>query len=656
MMKKLFTVDDFMIAFISALGYGFGESVSELFGWHWLACLAASLALGFAVEEIISKIAFSETVQKKTINRVLTYAAFFLVFMIADYVSVIWMGVSMIDYLLEEFLYVVGIPTIGFMAAMLIRRYRAEKIREVYGDGSKGYIFNMSKEDIEEINRQNQPVLGEYDTDCAVRTRTGIYVGEKDKNIISYLGIPYAKPPVGNLRWKAPEPLPSSEAVFEAKNYGASAVQVDQKGLILKYHRQSEDCLTLNIIVSDDESENLKPVLVVFHQGIFSYGGSVDPLLEGCEFVDSHSDIVFVSFNYRLGIFGFVDFSEVPGGDAYPDSANLGLLDQIAALQWVKENIAAFGGDPERITVLGFEAGATSICLLSACERAKGLFSKAFIFGSPVLAYDNPKPAKVLASKLLKETNTSTMDELLQLKTESLKEAAQRLWSNMYGPTCDGKLLPSDVYRACKNGAASGIEFIIGFTSNEMQVFHSFLGDKNYGDLISVAVADMMKYLDDSAANAVHEYIETQTALSTELEAKSKLIEQWNALCIHRIAFRLLQGGNKVHLMYWDEKPLIEKLGSGTVDTAATLLGNDEALRMYGSMVNADLSETLQSFLLKFMNGNPLRLYTNEIKGVSAIEWKSFPKALIVSDDKIHCDTITNRLTEIKGLLDYTMK
>ena len=108
--------------------------------------------------------------------------------------------------------------------------------------------------------------------------------------------------------------------------------------------------------------------------------------------------------------------------------------------------------------------------------------------------------------------------------------------------------------------------------------------------------------------------------------------------------------------MYWDEKPLIEKLGSGTVDTAATLLGNDEALRMYGSIVNTDLSETLQSFLLKFMNGNPLRLYTNEIKGVSAIEWKSFPKALIVSDDKIHCDMITNRLTEIKGLLDYTMK
>lgn len=97
------------------------------------------------------------------------------------------------------------------------------------------------------MNRQNQPITGAYDTDLAVKTKTGIYVGVKEKNIIYYSGIPYAKPPVGERRWKAPEPLPESEAVFEAKYLGASAIQVEHEGSILKHHRQSEDCLTLNI-------------------------------------------------------------------------------------------------------------------------------------------------------------------------------------------------------------------------------------------------------------------------------------------------------------------------------------------------------------------------------------------------------------------------
>lgn len=124
-------------------------------------------------------------------------------------------------------------------------------------------------------------------------------------------------------------------------------------------------------------------------------------LLYGDEFIEEHPDIIFVSFNYRLGIFGFIDFSEIPGGEAYPDALNLGLLDQIAALEWIKENIAAFGGDPDRITVMGFESGASSICLLAASDRAKGLFRKAFAFyGSPDMAYNTPDVSRALARDL----------------------------------------------------------------------------------------------------------------------------------------------------------------------------------------------------------------------------------------------------------------
>ena len=655
-MKKLFTIDDIMVAFISALGYGFGETIAKLFGWPELACMAASFVLGLVLGEIVSKIAFSKTVQKSRKNRIITYTAIFLIFLIAHGISMKWMGTSMLDYLGEEFISVIGLPILGFVVNLLIRGYRIRKIRKLYGDGSEGFVFDVKDEDLEEANRQNQPVLGDYDEDYAVKTRTGIYVGDKYKKTVCYLGIPYAKPPVGELRWKAPEPLPASDAVFEAKYFGASAIQVEHKGSLIKHHRQSEDCLTLNVCVGKEEAEGKKPVLMLFHHGDFTCGGSVDPLLYGSEFVNEHPDIVFVSFNYRLGIFGFIDFSEGPGGEACPDTLNLGLLDQIAALEWVRENIAAFGGDPDRITVLGFASGATSILLLAASERAKGLFRKAFIFnGTPASAYDTPEASRALARNLLKETGTTTMAELYRLDTETLKAAAQKLWQNLCAPTCDGTWIPADVFQACRDGAASDIEFIVGIPSNEMQVLRSVIGDQNYADGVSAAVADIQKYMDEAAAGAVKAYIEAQTASLSALEANSKLIEQWNALSIYRTAVKLAKGGNKVYVMYWAEKPLIENLGSGTVDAAAALLGTGEALQMYGSVMNEDLSETLQALLQKYVNGQALQLYPNEIRGVDAVDWKVFPRALIVSDGKLVCDTIEDRITEVEGLLDFAV-
>ena len=653
-MKKLFTIDDFAVAIVSSLGYGFGEAFSRFLGWPEFVCWLVSFVLGVVLEEIITRIAFSEAVQRKPKNRIITYVTVLLVFLIVHTITVMHMGVSLLDYLTKSFVNVVGMPILGLVVNLFIRGYRVRKIRKLYGDGSEGYVFDVKEEDIEEINRQNQPVSGEYDIDCEVITKTGIYVGERYYNSIYYLGIPYAKPPVDELRWKAPEPLPASDDVYEAKYFGASAIQVEHKGSFVKQHRQSEDCLTLNICINEERSEEKKPVLVLFHHGAFTSGGSADPLLYGGELVCNHPDIVFVSFNYRLGIFGFIDFSEIPGGEAYPDAINLGLLDQIAALEWIRENIAAFGGDPDRITAFGFDSGATSICLLAASERAKGLFRQAFVFnGSPSSAYDTPERARTLARDLLKETQTSTMEELLRLDTESLKNAAQKLWRNMCAPTCDGTLIPADVYRAFRDGAASGIRFIIGIPRDEMQVYRSVIGDRNYTDGILAAAAEMQNCMDDSTTHAVQAYLETQAASSTELEAKSKLVGQWLALCVYRSAAKLSEGGNQVYLMYWDEKPLIESLGSGTVDVAATLLGNSDALQMYGSVMNGDLSETLQGLLMKLISGKAPELYPNEIKGVDAIDWKVFPQALIVSDGKLLCDTIEDKITDIRALLDF---
>ncbi len=637
-MKKLFTIDTFAVAFVSALGYGFGEVFSRLLGLPESVCVLASIAVGIGTEEIINRIAFSRKVQKNPKIRAMLYGGIVLFFLFVHYMTVTRMGVSMMDYLLDQFTWVIGMPILGFVLNLLIRGFRIRRIRSLYGDGSKGFVFDVTKEDIDQTNRQNQPISGEYDTEYAIKTKTGIYVGEKNKKNIFYLGIPYAKPPVGELRWKAPEPLPASDAVYEAKHFGASAIQVEHKGSILKHHRQSEDCLSLNICISAQNEEDKKPVLVLFHHGDFTCGGSADPLIYGDNFISAHPDTVFVSFNYRLGIFGFIDFSEVPGGGAYPDSLNLGLLDQVAALKWIKENIAAFGGDPNNITAVGFESGATSLLLLASGGHAQSLFQRAFVFnGLTEAAYISTDGARALAADLLKETKTASMGELLQLDTKVLKEAAQRLWQNMCAPTCDGEWLPVDINGALSEGAAAGIEFIIGIPENEMQVYRSIIGRHHYEDFMSVVLSEMLNSPDGQIAKDAKKYIELQQDTSDKTDAKAKLVERFLTHCMYRSAASLTEGGNKVHLMYWDRKPLIEKLGSGTVDAAALLLGNDEASSMYGNVINQDLSEVLQTFLRKFMSGEALQLYQNEIIGMDAINWDSFPKALIVTDEKLQC-------------------
>ncbi len=293
-----------MVALIAALGYGLGAEVPKLLEWHPWLCVGLSMAAGNALDMLVRVLVFREAVQRKKMYSVMIFAAFILVFLGIQCFLTFWLDVSLLDYLVEQYQYALGLPILGLAASRLVRWYFARKVRKRYGDGSKGFVFDVPDQAfLDELNRQNQPVQGKYDAAYAVRTKTGTYVGFKQKKAVYYTGIPYAKPPVGELRWKAPEPLPESEAVFEAKHFGASAIQVEHEGSILKYHRQSEDCLTLNICVGRGNTEGKKPVIVLFHPGDFSFGGTIDPLMDVERFINEHPDFIFVSFNYRLGIF-----------------------------------------------------------------------------------------------------------------------------------------------------------------------------------------------------------------------------------------------------------------------------------------------------------------------------------------------------------------
>ncbi len=316
----------------------------------------------------------------------------------------------------------------------------------------------------------------------SVKTRYGIFDGFLDKNgVQTWLGIPYAKPPIGNLRWQAPQKLEPSDKTFDAKKFGAAAVQfVDPTEDADSYSVQSEDCLTLNIWTRG-EKKNL-PVMVFIHGGGFSVGGSVDSLYNGSKFAAAH-DVIIVTLNYRLNVFGFMNFAAIDKN--FEDSGYLGIKDQIAALQWVKENISAFGGNPDNITIFGQSAGSISCMLLTVTPAAKNLFNKAIPQSGHLSFYNTPKDSAETAEKFLANSGVKTIGDLLKKSTDEIKNIYLKILDGglagnpgAYLPTCDGKFLPKNPLQALKDGAARGIKFLTGNVSDEWRLWLSF--DENF--------------------------------------------------------------------------------------------------------------------------------------------------------------------------------
>ena len=208
---------------------------------------------------------------------------------------------------------------------------------------------------------------------AVVHTARGDLRGAVRGAVESFKGVPFAAPPVGDLRWRPPQPAPVWTGVKIASDFGPVCMQT-ARGFFAQQGGMSEDCLTLNIWrpASAKPGQRL-PVMVWIYGGAFIIGGSSTPFYDGTHFADR--GVILVSFNYRLGRFGFFAHPALDGGPG--PVANYGLMDQIAALKWVKANIAAFGGDPDNVTVFGESAGAISVNYLMGSPAARGLFAKA---------------------------------------------------------------------------------------------------------------------------------------------------------------------------------------------------------------------------------------------------------------------------------------
>ena len=320
---------------------------------------------------------------------------------------------------------------------------------------------------------------------CTVKTRYGTFNGFVDeKGVKTWLGIPYAQPPVGKLRWQAPQPLKPTNKTFDAKKFGATAIQNINPQEDSSKNQQSEDCLTLNIW-RRGEKKNL-PVMMFIHGGSFVGGGAGDPLYNGKN-IASSDDVVIVTINYRLNIFGFMNFGAIDS--AFEDTGYLGIKDQIAALRWINENIAEFGGNPDNVTVFGESAGSISTCLLTVIPEAKNFFKKAIPESATSAMYNKPEYTAKLAEMFMEMSGTRKMSDLLKKSTDEIRNTYEKLseirefkHSSDYLPTCDGKFLPLDPFKALKDGGARGIKLLTGTTADEWNYF--LLYNENYFEML----------------------------------------------------------------------------------------------------------------------------------------------------------------------------
>ncbi|MBO6207744.1 MAG: carboxylesterase family protein, partial [Lachnospiraceae bacterium] len=301
----------------------------------------------------------------------------------------------------------------------------------------------------------------------------GIMLGQSEEGVISFKGVPFAKPPTGKLRWKAPQaPDPSGDEI-RCYDFGYTALQSEWPSEPASYFPKNEDCLTLNIWENKRviDSKEPKPVMVFFHGGAYGWGGTTDPMYNGQNFAKAHDDVILVTCNYRLGLMAFPDFSKIEGGGDYTD-INLALRDQIAALQWIKKNIAGFGGNPDNVTIFGESAGSWSVTALAISPKARGLFRRVIAQSGEMVARDR-KEAQKYADFVMKASGAKNMKELLAISgDEWMKlDSEKGIADECCFIVIDEDIIPKDLDKAFEEAAKSGVQMIMGSNSDEWNYF-----------------------------------------------------------------------------------------------------------------------------------------------------------------------------------------
>jgi para-nitrobenzyl esterase len=317
-------------------------------------------------------------------------------------------------------------------------------------------------------------VMRAADSAPKVKVDTGKLEGKSDRTINAFLGIPYAAPPVGKLRWKPPARAAKWKGARKATEFGSRCMQgAIYSDMIFRDPGINEDCLYLNVWVpaKSMRAKSKLPVMVWIHGGGFVAGATSEPRQDGTN--PAKEGVVVVSMNYRLGIFGFFAHPELAKESGRNSAGNYGLLDQLAALEWVKRNIAAFGGDPGNVTIFGESAGSFSVSDLMASPVAKGLFQRAIgesggAFSSQGLPFRTLEQSAETGAKFGEEVlGAKTLADLRAIPAQKVLDAAVNDKNVRFAPNVDGYFLPEPVPVIFAAGKQSDVPLLAGWNKDE---------------------------------------------------------------------------------------------------------------------------------------------------------------------------------------------
>ncbi|OZB69513.1 MAG: carboxylesterase, partial [Lysobacterales bacterium 13-68-4] len=286
-----------------------------------------------------------------------------------------------------------------------------------------------------------------------------------------FQGIPYAAPPLGPLRWKPPQAVAAWQGVREATGFGPRCMQLPLFGdMVFRSRGMSEDCLYLNVWAPADHGDGRRPVLVYFYGGGFLAGDGSEPRYDGASL--AAKGLVTVTVNYRLGVFGFLAAPALAAESPRHATGNYGLLDQAAALRWVRANIARFGGDPSHITIGGESAGSISVSALMASPLTRGLIAGAIGESGALIAPIAPQPrtkAEATGRAFMKQVGAASLADLRAMPAEALLQASgpQATPSFDFAPDVDGLFLTEPPAETYARGAQAQVPLLLGSNSQE---------------------------------------------------------------------------------------------------------------------------------------------------------------------------------------------
>ena len=442
-----------------------------------------------------------------------------------------------------------------------------------------------------------------------VKCLNGTFLGKEKDNIISYKGIPFAKPPIKNLRWKPPLECDNSNDIFEAYSFQKSPIQVQVEGETASYGEIGEDCLYLNIWKNNDNIKN-KPVMVFIHGGDFGWGGTVDPLYDGHNYVKSHKDIIFVTITYRVSILGFLDLTQIKGGENYKESPNLGILDQIQSLKWINKNIENFGGDKNNVTLVGESAGGLSVTVLPLIKGTKGLF-KRIISQSGSFAWTiKREDGKTLINYLKDEIKKQRKEELdvnylINLSEEEIINLNEKLNYYCSSPMRDGYIIPFDCYGEIEKGAYDGIDVMIGTNADELRYFIIEFGSYFlYKIVFNVMVENVLYYRIKKNGYEIYNEFKKYEKDNCYEKLLTDIFFRVPALKIAQLHSK--NNGN-VYLYYWTYPSSIPYFGACHAIELSYVLNNLQETELIGNQnINYKLAEVSQDMWANFAkNGNP---------------------------------------------------